>query len=263
MTGPTPADLLAVAVEAGRAAGRHAVDQRHRRRETLVVSDHDVKLRLDVECQEVAEVVIRSAYPDHDFFGEEGGELRADPDTIQWVVDPIDGTVNFSHGLPLWGNSVAAMWGGETVAGAIALPDLGETYTATTDQPALCNGEPIRASEATRLADAILTCGLSGKLDSEGDEILGDYARMVRKAQKVRQLGSAAVMLAYVACGRVEAYYEPRIHLWDIAAGNLIAARAGARFEIFRHFGPVTMQYLCAAPGVFGALRELVTGAGA
>ena len=137
---PTPQELLSCAVAAASAAGRHAYDNLSRRGSTLLNARHDVKLELDVECQRVAETVIRSRFPDHALLGEEDPEDRPEDlasGRLQWVIDPIDGTINFFHGLPHWCCSVAVRRGGDSLAGAVYAPVMDELYTATAAGPAL------------------------------------------------------------------------------------------------------------------------------
>lgn len=256
---PSRDDLLACAVEAARAAGTHALTNIHRRNEVAQRFDHDVKLLLDSECQKKAEEVIRNAFPSHPVLGEEGGSFDASADVL-WIVDPIDGTVNFMHGLPLWCSSVAVRAGGEIVAGAVYLPVMQECFTATLDCPAMCNGEPIHASTTETLADAIVLTGLSKNV-GENLHTMDVLKAVSMKAQKTRIMGSAAVDICHVACGRADAYVEAGIYLWDIAAAGLVAQQAGARTEVIETFSDVRFRYLCTNGRIHDALKDVVVGA--
>ena len=254
--------LVEVCLAAAQAAGTHALSNRNRRTEADHTSAHDIKLRLDVESQERAEAVIRKAFPDHAVIGEERG-LRETGRRYAWVIDPIDGTVNFSHGLPYWCSSVAVQLEGRTVAGAVVLPMLGETYTATAGGPALLNGSPIRVSSVRSLAGSIVYTGM---VEKDGDD--GVSTRMMDRVapavQKIRMLGSAAAELCYVAAGRGDGYAEMTIHLWDLAAGALLVERAGGKTEVLEDLGHYKMRFL-ADNGLIhdelGALlRDVIAG---
>ena len=253
---PHPGDLLACAVEAARAAGNHALTNIHRRHEVAQRLDHDVKLLLDSECQKKAEAVIRNGFPAHSILGEEGGSFDADAQVL-WIIDPIDGTVNFMHGLPLWCSSVAVRVGGEIAAGAVYLPVMQECYTATAGGPALCNGQPIHVSETDRLSDAMVLTGLS-KNGGENFHSFEVLKTVSAKIQKARIMGAAAIDICHVASGRADAYIEAGIYLWDIAAAGLIARQAGARTEVLEKFSDVRFRYLCTNGKIHDALKDVV-----
>lgn len=252
-------DLLACAVEAARAAGEHAFRNLHRRSEVAHRFAHDVKLHLDLESQQRAEQVIRAAFPSHHILGEEDGALTSGAEPL-WIIDPIDGTVNFSHGLPLWCSSVAVRVGGEVVAGAVHLPAMRETYTATLGQPALCNGEPIRVSETAGLEEALVLTGLPMKKD-HNMPTLGMVRAVSPRVQKIRVMGAAAVDICYVACGRADGYFESGIYLWDVAAAGLVAQQAGARVEVLEHLTDVRLRYICTNGRIHDALKDIVVQA--
>src|ERR1700690_2741130 len=151
---PPASDLLACAVGAARAAGLHALQNEGRRGEVAQSLAHDVKLNLDTECQVKAEQVIRLAYPEHAILGEEGG-AEGDAATPLWIIDPIDGTVNFSHGLSYWCSSIAVQIGGKMVAGAVYAPVLNELFTASSEQTACCNDEPISVSPISEISGVL------------------------------------------------------------------------------------------------------------
>ncbi len=255
MTPISDTDLLAVCVEAVRAAGGHARANRRRRRETVAVAAHDVKLALDVESQAAAAAVIRRRHPTHALLGEERG--LDETGEYRWVIDPIDGTVNFAHGLPYWASSVAVQVEGRTVAGAIWLPDLDELYTVTASGPACCNETPIRVSEETELSRSIIYTGM---IEQEGDRgvSLRVTERLASAVRKLRILGSAAAELCYVAAGRGEGYVETTIHLWDVAAGALLVERAGGRCEVLQDLGGHTMRFLATNGRIHEAAREVI-----
>jgi myo-inositol-1(or 4)-monophosphatase len=261
MTAPDRAldALLDGAVAAARAAGSHALANGARRREAVAQFAHDVKLKLDEECQQIVQREITARFPGHAIVGEEdatvGGRAGAE---VEWVVDPIDGTVNFSHGLPFWCCSVAAMKNGETVAGAVYAPALGVCYTARLGGGAFCNGEPIRVSAVSDLAGAMILTGL----DKSPDGDLPPFALFEatsNSVQKARILGSAALDICRVAHGQADGYFETGIYIWDIAAARLIATEAGGKAEILQRLERGRLRFLATNGGIHRAYRTVLT----
>lgn len=253
--GETAADYLATAVEAARAAGCHAREQRARAGDVHEHFRHDVKLKLDLECQAIALGRIHARYPHHAVLAEEDAACvgaqaaslgaayvapafapRPGAQTPEWVVDPIDGTVNFFHGLPFWCCSVAVRIAGRSVAGVVFAPEGDELYTATCEGPALLNGAPIRTSSTAELGRALMLTGLSQKSEEEATRV-EVIARLTEAVQKVRVLGAAALDMCRVARGQADAYWEPAIHIWDMAAASLIVERAGGRGSVLATAG--------------------------
>jgi myo-inositol-1(or 4)-monophosphatase len=228
----TPGLLLECAAETARAAGNHAKDNLSRRTEVVEKFTHDVKLQLDLECQKKAEELILSRFPDHSFLGEERAEDNTGANQgYQWIVDPIDGTINFSHGLPFWCCSVAVRRGEKVLAGAVFAPMLNEIYTATADGPAELNGSQIRVSETQKLADSLLHTGTDKKFEGNPAP-LSLFKAVALSVQRARITGFAAFDICQVAAGRADGYFEGEIYIWDVAAGGLIVERAGGTTEV-------------------------------
>lgn len=250
--------LLECAVSAARAAGDHALSNYNRRHEVAERFAHDVKLRLDSESQRKAEAMIHRRFPDHRILGEESAVEGLPPGSAPlWIIDPIDGTVNFQHGLPLWCSSVAVQVEGRVVAGAVYLPEMKECYTAGLETPALCNDKPIHVSGTSAMSESLVLTGLSKNM------ALHPYTAQVVEAishqvQKVRIMGSAAVDICHVACGKAEGYVETGIYLWDIAAAGLIAERAGAKTEMLEQLGEIRLRYLCTNGLIHEPLKRMV-----
>lgn len=263
MPDPSPPYLLEIAEAATRAAGAHALKHYARRAHALKTTDHDVKLELDVECQHVAAGVIKSAFPEHAFLGEEGGQEEAVAPEYRWIVDPIDGTVNFSHGLPIWCCSIAVEHRGRSLAGAVFLPMMNELYSARVDAAAHLNGNPIRVSSTKTMRESMVYTGVLKRSDDEGASARV-FDRLARDFQKVRILGSAAAELCYVACGRGDAYIETTIHVWDVAAGRLLIERAGGRAQTLFQRSPLCMCFCGGNAAMFEdferAAREALKG---
>jgi len=245
-----------VANEAAREAGLHALNQLHRRTELAQKLEYDVKLQLDLECQARAEEVIRNRFPEHGILGEEGRRASA-ANSPRWIIDPIDGTVNFFHGLPLWCSSVAVQWEGQVMAGAVFMPELEDFYTARIDGPALCNDRPIAPSATASLADSMILTGLSKHIH-ENPVAFDLLKELTLLSQKVRVMGAAAVDICHVACGKADGYVETGIYIWDVAAAGLIADRAGARAEIVEELSEYRYRYICTNGKIDGEIKALL-----
>ncbi|NNC90148.1 MAG: inositol monophosphatase [Akkermansiaceae bacterium] len=191
---------------------------------------HDIKLALDRESQELITRVLLDAFPGHAIYGEEG--LAGDQaSSHQWIVDPIDGTVNYFYGIPHFCISIALRENDTVTHGLIYDPMLDELWTVERGGPPQLNGRPVKASARATLGESVLFVGC-GK-DQEALEIgLKRFERASLKARKMRMMGSAALGMAYIACGRLDAYIESRISLWDIAAGQLLVESAGGMVEL-------------------------------
>jgi myo-inositol-1(or 4)-monophosphatase len=253
---PAPSTLLDVARQAARQAGEHVLSQVNRRSDTDHVLRHDIKHKLDREAQEIASATILAACPGHAILGEETAGDELPPSVVRWVIDPIDGTINFTHGLPLWCCSIAAQINSETVAGVVFAPELGLLYEATTDQPARCNGAPLHVSTINRLDQALVHTGADK--DEHGLASFRFLNRIAEVAQRPRLTGSAALDVCWVAAGRTDAYFEPGVYLWDVAAAGLILARAGGCGEVLRAYAGYKMGYLATNGHLHKPLRETI-----
>lgn len=191
---------------------------------------HDIKLALDRESQELITSILLEQFPDHAIYGEEGLAGNQDSD-YQWIVDPIDGTVNYFYGIPHFCISIALRHKKELIAGVILDPSMKELWTAEKGGPAYLNGKVISCSSRTQLKKSILAIS-SGKTVHSLDDSLARLKRASLRARKIRMMGSAALELAYIATGRLDAYVEPRLSLWDIAAGKLLVEAAGGKIEL-------------------------------
>jgi myo-inositol-1(or 4)-monophosphatase len=171
---------------------------------------------------------LAKAFPTHRVVAEEEGG-RAGSDDWTWYVDPLDGTVNFAHGLPVFAVSIGACRGEEIVAGVVHAAALGETYEATRGGGARRNGRPIQVSRTADLSEALLATGFAYKRNEVADNNVKPFADLVLRCRDIRRLGSAALDLAYVAAGHYDAYWEPHLNPWDLAAGILLVLESGGR----------------------------------
>ena len=199
---------------------------------------HDIKLRLDKECQQVIADTLCSDWPDYALLGEEGGSGGE----VEWIVDPLDGTVNYFYGIPLFCVSIALRVRGVPELGCVYAPMLDEMFCAVRGQGALLNGRPIHVSERAEMAQAVIFAG-HGSHDGSGEAGLRRFAYLSARVCKMRILGSAALSLCYVAAGRLDAYIEQRIHLWDFAAAQVVLEAAGGVLE----YSPVDAAGLSGA----------------
>lgn len=230
----------AAAVAASKAVGVDMRRNLNQPKSANEVTQHDIKLELDVQSQTMIEGRLRKAFPAIPILGEEG--LVGDTTSgARWVVDPIDGTVNFAYSIPHACVSIALQGrcekgrpdyedGYNTLLGVVYDPFCNELWTAIRGQPAMLNGVPAKVSQRRRLAEALVSMGFA-KTRENLDATLPYFVELVHKIRKMRIMGAAALALTYTASGRFEAYIERGVRLWDIAAGGLILESAGGRFE--------------------------------
>jgi myo-inositol-1(or 4)-monophosphatase len=186
----------------------------------------DLVTEADLQSEQFLLGEIRRRFPGHRVIAEESGGLEGDDDHI-WYIDPLDGTVNFAHGLPIFSVSLAYAEQGALKLGVVYDPTRAECFSAERGRAAWLNGEPIRVSDAIDLDHSLLVTGFPYDIRTDPDNNLEHYARFALRSQAVRRLGSAALDLCYVAAGRFDGYWELRLKPWDLAAGGLIAQESG------------------------------------
>jgi myo-inositol-1(or 4)-monophosphatase len=215
------------------------------------------------EADEAAEALIRSrlaaARPDDGILGEEEGDTGG-TSGVRWIVDPLDGTTNFLFGIPQWAVSIACDDAGGRLAGVVYDPVRDELWSAERDGPARCNGAPVAGSAKEDLAQALVATGFG--YDAAVRARQGEVAaRLLPRVRDIRRLGSAALDLTWAAAGRVDAFYERGIKLWDRAAGELVCARAGLEVVQLPAQDGLPSGVLVAPPALLEPLHELVAGA--
>jgi myo-inositol-1(or 4)-monophosphatase len=190
----------------------------------------DLVTEVDLECERVCREVIAERFPDHDILAEELSQPgdRA-TSRYRWVFDPVDGTTNYAHGLPIFCASLALEIDGRAEVGAVYDPSRRELFTAERGVGAFLNGVPLRVSSTETLIDSLLVTGFPYDVHARTSELLELFGAFLATARAVRRLGSAALDLCYVAAGRFEGFWEKTLKPWDVAAGALIAAEAGGR----------------------------------
>jgi myo-inositol-1(or 4)-monophosphatase len=250
MTKPKLHQALRASTAAAREAGRVMRRNLLASKQVDCVAAHDVKLALDVRCQCLIQRRLTRAFPDITLLGEEGDQPDAHGE-LRWVVDPIDGTVNFSHGIPHACVCIALQQrsrakgalldhGYQTILGVVYDPFQDELWTAVRGGPALLNGRRIQVSHTARLREAMVAMGF-GKSEQSVRRSLRLFGQLSLRAQKVRNMGVAGLAMVYVATGRFDAYIEKGISLWDVAAGGFILERAGG--EYWREPGETPLTY--------------------
>jgi myo-inositol-1(or 4)-monophosphatase len=221
---------LNAAIESARAAGELIRRNLGTSLTVNVEEAHDLKLELDVSAQDLITKMLLKQFPDHAVMGEEGsiGSAQAEH---QWIVDPIDGTVNFFYGIPHFCISIALRQTDALVIGVIFDPIKDELWQVSRGEPALLNNRPISVSSRKSLGESVVSVGLS-KSPRAIEAGLETFNRLIRQARKCRMMGSAALDLAYIAAGRFDAYIESSVNLWDIAAGWLLVEAAGGKVQV-------------------------------
>jgi myo-inositol-1(or 4)-monophosphatase len=227
----SPADYLKIAQEIATEAGKKLLDQSGDARKVNLSEGKDVKIKGDLISESI--ILERLQKCSHlPILSEEKGQVGDfTTEQFSWIVDPLDGSLNFSRGLPLSCVSIA-LWQNKTpLLGVIFDFNRDELFSGIIGQGAWLNEQPIRVSMVREKKDAVLTSGFPIRTDFSKEGIT-TFTNDIQHYKKVRLLGSAALSLAYVACGRVDAYHEKNIMLWDVAAGCAIVQAAGGRFEI-------------------------------
>ena len=260
---PAPAGLLtgelaAIARDAAEAAGALLRERFHAPRSALrsKSSPTDLVSEADLEAERLIRDLLAQRRPDDVVLGEEEGAGAGDG-AVRWVVDPLDGTINFLFGIPQFAVSVACEDVAGTIVGVVHDPVRGETFSATRDGPATVNGQRIAGSACDELASALVATGFAyDSVVRAGQAAV--LQRVLPRVRDVRRAGSAALDLAWTACGRHDAYYERGLNAWDWAAGALLCARAGLTVRSLPPDGRLPEGLLAAPPPLAGALLGLV-----
>jgi myo-inositol-1(or 4)-monophosphatase len=261
VTPPSAEELLELAVRAAREAARLIKAGAARGIEVTATksSDVDVVTESDRSSERLIRKRLLEARPDDAVLGEEGDD-EAGTSGVRWIVDPIDGTVNFLYGIPQYAVSIAAELDGEVVAGVVLNAATGDEYTATLGGTARRNGAPIRVRAVVPLAERLIGTGFS--YEARQREIqAAALLRLLPRIRDIRRLGSCSLDLCAVAQGSLDGYLEEGVNLWDHAAGGLVATVAGARVETARGVGgrPIV---IAAPAGGFDELRSAIAEAG-
>lgn len=259
----TPRALLDLAVIAAREAGDLLVRGRPDalRADATKTSPTDVVTEMDRASERLLRDHLLAQRPGDAILGEEGG-ASAGSSGVRWILDPVDGTVNYLYGLPHWAVSVAAEVDGQVVAGVVHAPVLGHTWTATVDSPARQDGQTVVVSQPGGLPMALLATGF-GYTPQRRARQAQVLSGLLPRVRDIRRAGAASVDLCLVASGAVDGYYEQGLKPWDLAAGALIASRAGAVVGGLSGRPAGEAMLLAAPPGIFAELAALLAQLGA
>ncbi len=222
--------LLALAIDAVLEAGRIQLQYFGGPMRVDKKGEIDLVTEVDIAVERQFRARVAEQFPDHQVLGEELQEDEAQRRPVPghcWVFDPVDGTTNFAHGLPIFCASLGLEIDGRVEVGAVYDPTRRELFTAERGQGARLNGVPLQVSHTATVSEALLVTGFPYDVRQEGSDILGLFGHFIRRSRAVRRLGSAALDLCYVAAGRLDAYWESRLKPWDTCAGALIVEEAG------------------------------------
>jgi len=223
----------------------------------------DFVSRADKRAEETIRTELMAARPSYGFLGEEGTMIEGEDPTRRWIVDPLDGTTNFLHGLPHWAVSIGLEHKGQIVAGVIYDPVKDEMFYAEKGMGAWLNESRLRVSARHKMIECIFATGLPFGGRADLPETLKDLARVLPACAGVRRFGSAALDLAYVAAGRYDGFWERRLNSWDMAAGLVIVREAGGFVEPLREGGDILTdgEVICGNEAIFPAFAKAIRGA--
>jgi myo-inositol-1(or 4)-monophosphatase len=261
--------VLAVAVRAARRAASVIVDAaRDLKRLPSHSKEHgDIATDADTEAENAIVATIRAAFPEHAILGEESGEigggLTAGGAGYKWIVDPLDGTVNFLHGYPHYAVSIALAYGTEVTHAVVLDPVHDDLFVAIRGRGAMCNDTALRVSACTRLEDALVGTVFPTRASPKMGAYLPILEALLAQCRGVRRAGACALDLCYLAAGRLDGFWVTSLKSWDVAAGALIVKEAGGRVGDFAGGADFlrTDEVIAAAPGLFNPLREAIVAA--
>jgi myo-inositol-1(or 4)-monophosphatase len=223
---------LKVAVEAALAAGHILKERADSIGKIQYKGEIDPVTEIDLLCEKAVIGRIQKTFSDHAFLAEESGATEGDADHL-WIIDPLDGTVNYAHGYPCYCVSIGYQFKGEVVVGVVYNPCLDELFVAEKGQGATLNGKSISVSTTTDLKQSLLATGFPYDIRESSDNNLDHFQKFIKACQAIRRPGSAALDLCYTAMGRFEGFWELKLHPWDYAAGWLMIEEAGGKMTRF------------------------------
>ncbi len=227
-------EFLKLAIDAAEAAGEIAMDFFNKKFKVEYKDDMNNNLVTEVDKKAENKIIdmVRSQYPDHIFLAEESGETGK-TSNVKWIIDPLDGTVNYAHGVPVFCVSIGVEQDGEIVAGAVYDPSRDEMFTAIKGGGASLNGNPIRVSQSSILEKSMLATGFPYNVRENPGNCVEHFHNFLFASRALRRLGSAAIDACWVASGRFDGFYEVSLSPWDMAAASLIISEAGGKVTNF------------------------------
>ena len=254
--------LLRTAEEIAREAGELLLQSAKRPLEVHEKGATDLVTSADQASEKLILARIRKAYPEHRILSEESAaDTERTATGTLWIVDPLDGTTNYAHGLPIWAVSIGCLVDGEMQVGVVFDPTRGECFTAIRGEGAHLNGAPISVSNREHLEEALLVTGFPYDVHTSEVDNLDHFVQFMKRSRAVRRLGSAAIDLACVACGRLDGFWELKLHPWDVAAGALLVEEAGGKVVNFDGlpFDPFSEEILAANPFLVDPMAAILS----
>ncbi len=227
--------MLTIAIEAAQTAGRFLQLNLGKVREIQQKAGQEKNLvtEIDKRSEEIIIDIIHKHFPGHDILAEESGRTKGKTSDYRWIIDPLDGTTNFTHGFPVFCVSIGVEYKGELIIGVIYDPNFNELFTAEKGKGAFLNGKRINVSRIDKLNKSLLVTGFPYNITENPSNAIEHFIHFLMKAQAVRRMGSAAIDLAYIAAGRYEGFWEVALNPWDMAAGALLVQEAGGKLTDF------------------------------
>ena len=224
-------DAVEVAVSAARAAGKIQRDRSQNIGKISFKGSRDLVTEVDILCEEEVIRIIKKRFPDHQFLAEESGASvrEGSSSASKWIIDPLDGTINYAHGFPCYCVSIGLEHEGEIIVGVVYNPNLDELFVAEKGKGATLNSVPISVSTIPKLENSLLVTGFTPEVVHSLDDNIDIFRDFMKASQAVRRPGSAAIDLCYTAMGRFEGFWELKLNAWDVAAGYLIMEEAGGK----------------------------------
>ncbi len=252
---------LAFAERTALGAGKILSAGFHRKKRVSYKGEINPVTQFDLRSEQYIVSAIAGNYPDHAILTEEGSD-RSTASQYRWVIDPLDGTVNYAHGFPVYSVSIALQFGGHSVVGVVYDPERQELYSAAKGVGAFLNRKKIRVTSQRNLRKALLATGFAYNIGTARKNNLGMFARMTRHAQAVRRLGSAALDLCWLAAGRFDGFWEYYLHPWDTAAAIVVVEEAGGKVTRIdgKHFSIFDKQILASNGQIHSAMMAVLTG---
>jgi myo-inositol-1(or 4)-monophosphatase len=226
--------MLNIAIEAAKEAGKYLKYSVGKVKSVEMKKGEERNLVSEIDKTSEAKIIsiIKRHYPNHAILAEESGASSMSAD-YKWVIDPLDGTTNFLHGLPIFCVTIAIEYKGEIVAGVVYDPNLEELFTAERGSGAYCNGKRMRVTQTSDLISSLLVTGFPYDIAQNPDNAVGHFVNFLMEGRGLRRLGSAALDLSYIAAGRFDGFWEVNLNPWDMAAGVLFVQEAGGKVTDF------------------------------
>ncbi len=227
--------MLNIAIEAAKEAGKFLKHNLGKVRVINLKSGQEKNLvtEIDKKSEELIVGIIKKHFPTHDILAEESGSEHGKKSDFRWIIDPLDGTTNYTHGLPIFCVSIGLERKGDLIAGVIYDPNLNELFSAEKGRGAFLNGRRLRVSQTEKLKQSLLVTGFPYNVNENPDNCIEHFVNFLLTGQAVRRMGSAAIDMAYVAAGRYDGFWEVNLNAWDMAAGVLLIREAGGKVTGF------------------------------